>query len=113
MQGYDTVSYFNGSTPLRGKEEFSTMHKGARWLFSTEKNLQAFKANPDYYMPQYGGYCAFSVAKGNLVRGDATLWVIVDEKLYINYNKGVHRLWLRRPEKMIARGNKNWPTILG
>ena len=113
MQGYDTVAYFTAGKPVKGNEQFVTYHEGARWLFSSEENLQAFTANPEFYMPQFGGYCAFSVAKGKLVKGDATLWVIVDEKLYVNFNKGIHKLWLKRSDKMIAKGNGNWPSILG
>jgi len=112
MQGYDTVSYFKDGKPVKGSEQYSTVFKDARWLFSSEENRQAFIADPDFYMPQYGGYCAFSVTKGKLVKGDAKLWVIVDEKLYVNYNKGVHRLWLKRQKKMIKKANKNWPSIL-
>lgn len=113
MQGHDTVAYFTVGKPVKGSEQYSTMHKGARWLFSSEENLQAFIASPEQYMPQYGGYCAFSVAKGKLVKGDAKLWVVVDEKLYVNYNKGIHKLWLKRPGKMIKKGNSKWPSILG
>ena len=113
MQGYDTVAYFTVGKPVKGESQMSTMYQGARWLFSSEENLQAFSANPERYMPQFGGYCAFSVAKGKIVKGDATLWVIVDDKLYVNYNKGIHKLWLKQPEKMINKGNGNWPGILG
>ena len=113
MQGYDTVAYFTVGEAVKGNEQFSTMHEGALWLFSSDENLQAFVASPEHYMPQFGGYCAFSVAQGKIVKGDARLWEIVDNKLYVNYNKGIHKLWLKRPEKLIEEAEDNWPTILG
>ena len=113
LQGYDTVAYFTVGKAVKGEERFSTMHEGAIWLFSSDENLQAFIASPERYMPQFGGYCAFSVAQGKIVKGDAKLWEIVDNKLYVNYNKGIHKLWLKRPEQLIAEAQENWPTILG
>ncbi|MDC0434471.1 YHS domain-containing protein [bacterium] len=113
LQGYDTVAYFTAGKAVKGEEQFSTMHEGAIWLFSSDENLQTFMASPERYMPQFGGYCAFSVAQGKIVKGDAKLWEIVDNKLYVNYNKGIHKLWLKRPEQLIAEAQENWPTILG
>ena len=113
MQGYDTVAYFTVGKAVKGNKQFSTKHDGALWLFSSDENLQSFVASPERYMPQFGGYCAFSVAQGKIVKGDARLWEIVDNKLYVNYNKGIHKLWLKRPEKLIEEAQGNWPTILG
>lgn len=113
LQGYDPLSYFQLSAPIKGDTRFSFTHLGAEWLFSSESNRDAFIDAPDAYMPQFGGYCAFSVAKGNLVKGDPTLYALVDGKIYVNFNKGVHARWLARPEQMIEKGQSNWPSILG
>ena len=113
LEGHDTVAYFKDAALTKGNKSISLEHKGAKWLFSSDENLAAFAADPDKYMPQFGGYCAFSVAKGKLVKGDPELWHVEDEKLYVNFNKGVHRLWLKRKQSMIADADSHWPAVLG
>lgn len=113
LQGYDPVSYFNGAKPVKGDKNLKLKHENANWLFSSEENRAAFTDNPELYVPQFGGYCAFSIAQGKIVKGDATLWAVVDDKLYINFNKGIHRLWLKRSQTLISRAQSKWPSILG
>ena len=36
----------------------------------------------------------------------------VQENLYINFNKGIHLLWLKRKQLHIAKARENWPAIL-
>ena len=45
-EGYDVVSYFVKSKPLKGKSKYQLVFDGAKFKFSTEKNLQLFKKNP-------------------------------------------------------------------
>lgn len=113
LQGYDPLSYFQQAAPIKGDSRFNVMYNGAKWLFSTDANRIAFVQDPDAYMPKFGGYCAFSVAKGKLVKGDPTLYAVIDNRLYVNFNKGVHALWLARSDQMIAKAQTNWPSILG
>jgi hypothetical protein len=40
-------------------------------------------ADPDRYAPQYGGYCAGSMAMGELSVANPTAWTIVNGKLYM------------------------------
>ena len=63
LGGYDAVSYFDAGGPQKGKESNATDWKGAKWYFATAENLAAFKAAPEKYAPQYGGYCAFADRK--------------------------------------------------
>ena len=56
IKGYDTVAYFTKGEPVKGKKEFETVWKGAKWRFSTAQHKDLFAANPQKYAPQYGGY---------------------------------------------------------
>lgn len=56
VKGYDVVAYFSTGEPTKGKKAFSYQWQGAKWRFSNAENLAAFKAAPDKYAPQYGGY---------------------------------------------------------
>ena len=110
--GYDPVAYFNEHKPVPGKPDISYSWKGATWRFASEQNRDAFKAMPEKYAPQYGGYCAYAVAKGSTVQGDPKAWHIVDGKLYLNLSPSVQKLWEKDIPGYIKAANKNWPAVL-
>lgn len=107
--GYDTVAYFTEGKPIKGKKKHRVEHLEAKWYFSSVENLELFKKNPEKYAPQYGGYCAWAVgANAARAPGDPKLWEIVDNKLYLNFNKRVHGLWSEDIPGFILSGDKNW-----
>jgi YHS domain-containing protein len=56
IKGYDPVAYFTRGEPTKGSEEFEYEWNGAKWRFATAEHLDIFKADPEKYAPQYGGY---------------------------------------------------------
>jgi YHS domain-containing protein len=113
LGGHDTVAYFTEGRPVEGAARFETSWKGARWRFASQQNLDMFRAAPERYAPQYGGYCAWAVgARNYLAPGNAQYWRIVDGKLYLNYDASVQRNWLRDVPGFIAAADRNWPAIL-
>lgn len=111
IQGYDPVAYFKESKPVKGKKEISFAWKGATWLFSSEQNRTDFETNPDKFVPQYGGYCAYGVADGHKAPTSPDAWTIVDKKLYLNYDNSVRALWSKDRDTFIKKANVNWPTV--
>ncbi len=109
--GYDVVSYFSG-VPAKGKAEFTADYMGAQWQFSTQANLDLFETNPKAFAPQYGGYCAWAVAKGKLAKGRPQHWTVEDGKLYLNFNKKIKARWEKDKSTFIMQGDANWPAIL-
>jgi YHS domain-containing protein len=113
VSGYDTVAYFTAGKPVKGKAEFKTEYQGAEWRFASADNLAAFKANPEKYAPQYGGYCAYAVgAKNALVSSDPEAWSIVNGKLYLNYDKDVQQTWVKDQTNYIKQADANWPGLV-
>ena len=110
--GYDTVAYFTVGRPVKGSNRFKTRWKGADWYFSSRENLEKFKANPQAYAPQYGGYCAYGVSQNAAVKGDPLLWKIVNGKLYLNINRQVVNIWNKDIDGYIAKANRHWPGVL-
>jgi YHS domain-containing protein len=94
IKGYDPVSYFTQSLPMKGKKAYQLEWKGAMWRFSTKENLHAYKTSPEKYAPQYGGYCAWAVSQGKTADVDPKQWTVENEKLYLNYNADVQKKWL-------------------
>jgi len=113
--GYDVVAYFNNQA-LEGNKEFTSKYDGAEYKFSSEKNLNLFTANPEKYVPQYGGYCAYAIAeKADKVSINPKTFKIKDGKLYLFYNAwGTNTLELWQKENEVALKNKadeNWEKI--
>ncbi|MDA9765017.1 YHS domain-containing protein [Opitutales bacterium] len=64
IKGYDPVSYYTDAKATKGQKAFEYEYRGAKWRFSSKQNLDQFKADPDAYAPQFGGYCAWAVSQG-------------------------------------------------
>lgn len=112
LGGYDAVAYFSEGGPQRGSREFEHRWRGAAWRFASEANRARFAAEPERFAPRYGGYCAWAVSRGYTAAGDPLLWKIVDEKLYLNYNKKAQSQWEEDIPGNIARADENWPTLV-
>ena len=56
IKGYDPVAYFAEHRAVKGKEEFEYLYEGAQWRFLSAGHRDLFAANPERYMPQYGGF---------------------------------------------------------
>lgn len=112
LRGYDTVEYFQSGKALKGSKKFELSWQGAKWRFISAKNLEKFKSNKNKYAPQYGGYCSSAVAGGYTAPTDPHSFKIVNGKLYLNYNKSVHRAWLKNIKRNIEKADKNWPGVL-
>jgi YHS domain-containing protein len=110
--GYDAVSYFTAVQPVPGTVAFSLVHEGATWLFADGANRAAFQANPEKYVPQYGGYCAWAVSEGYTAPGDPKVFKVVGGRLYLNYNRSVATNWEKHTTRNISRGDANWPKVL-
>jgi len=110
VEGYDVVAYFTEGKPVEGRKEFETEWNGAKWLFATAANRDLFKADPEKYAPQYGGYCAYAVSKGHTAGIYPKNWKVVDGKLYLNHRFAQGR-WLKDVPGNITKGDGNWPKI--
>jgi YHS domain-containing protein len=111
LKGYDPVAYFTESKPLLGDPKLAYHYQGADWYFASEKNRSMFKADPEKYTPQYGGYCAYGTADGHKAPTEADAWTIQDGKLYLNYNRKVQTMWNKDRPGYIKKADTNWPSI--
>ena len=108
---YDTVSYFTDGKPTHGSAQYTATYKNAIYQFSSAENRNKFRANPEYYAPQYGGFCAMGVALEKKLTVDPTAWYIENNKLYLNLNKAVQKKWLTDVPGYVETSEHNWPEI--
>ncbi len=112
INGYDTVAYFTVGKPVKGLDNLTTEWMGAKWKFSTAGNLELFKASPEKYAPQYGGYCAYGITQDSLVKVEPDQFTIRDGKLYLNYDADVQRTWLKDAAGYIKQADAKFQSLL-
>ena len=112
VSGYDTVAYFTEGKPVKGDPKITSNYNGAVWQFATITNKEKFDANPEQFIPQYGGYCAWAVSENYTASANPNNWKIIDGKLYLNYNTEVQKIWEKDIPSLINKANKNWPSVL-
>lgn len=110
--GYDTVAYFTDGKPTKGQDALAYEWMGAKWKFASQAHLDMFKASPEKYAPQHGGYCAYGVSQDNLVSIEADKFKILDGKLYLNYDADVQTKWLKDPAGFIKLADTKFATLL-
>ena len=114
-EGYDVTEYFNNKA-VEGNKEFTTTYDGAKFQFTSQANLEAFKKSPEKFIPQYGGYCAYAIAdKGKKVSIDPETFEIRDGKLYLFYNSwGVNTLekWNKEGAEVLKKkADIEWDSV--
>lgn len=109
--GYDLVSYHNGKKPLQGNGNNVVRHDGVNYLFASKANAETFSADAEKYLPAYGGYCAYGAAVGKKFIGDPTVWEVVDDRLYLNLDNGIKKIWAQDIGGNIAKADENWTRI--
>ena len=109
--GYDPVSYFTVSGPVRGSGRYTAEHQGITYLFANEADKNAFQKDPAKYLPAFGGYCAYGVAEGKKFWANPEVWEIVDGTLYLNLDKSIQQKWDEDKPGYIKKADGNWDAI--
>lgn len=112
LDGHDPVAYFTEGAPREGSAEFVHEWQGAQWRFASAENLARFRAQPERYAPQFGGYCAWAVSRGYTADVDPEAFRVVNGRLYLNYSKSVQRRWEQDVPGNISKAEANWPGVL-
>jgi YHS domain-containing protein len=111
LKGYDPVAYFTNGQPTKGTGQYSFQWKGINYRFASAENLQRFKADPEKYLPQYGGYCAYAMSIDRIADISPTEWTIFGGKLYLNNNFFSQTLWSLDKSGRTEAGDRNWAVF--
>ena len=111
IRGYDPVAYFTEGKPVRGSSQFTAQYKGSTFHFGSKANRDAFVADAAKYAPQYGGFCAFGTAGGYKAAIQPTAFTIVDQKLYLNYNRDIQAKWNQDIPGYVKSADGKWPEV--
>ena len=109
VQGYDVVAYFTDGKAVKGSPDYEMPFDDSQWRFANASHKQMFAADPDRYMPQYGGMCAGGMAMGVSVPANPDKWVIVDGKLYMVSGSAANlEDWKAHAAENIEAADKIW-----
>ena len=116
VDGYDLISYFSNKEAQTGNKEIKYTYKNAHYYFSSTDNLNKFKLNPKKYLPAFGGWCAYSMAKdGEKEKVDAESYLIIKGKLYLFYDrlfKDNRDKWLDDKTDILIKAEQKWKKII-
>lgn len=116
LQGYSPVSYLDLQSAQKGLKEFKATHDGVAYYFTSKAQENKFKENPEKYLPQYGGFCAFGVSVGAKFRVDPNKFVVKDGKYFLFLNDlevDARQLWVEgNHEKLVSKADGNWAKLI-
>jgi YHS domain-containing protein len=111
LKGHDPVASFTTGAPTMGSEAFIASEGGSTYLFATAENRDTFIADPERYLPAYGGFCAMAMSFGKKVDIDPNAWAIVDDQLYVQANPQAATVWQRDIPGNIVKADGHWPNV--
>ena len=110
LKGYDPVAYFTDGKPIPGKVEIAAQHDGLDYRFVNEDHRKLFLADPEHYVPKYGGFCAQGAAYALMFGGEAEKFQIINDRLFIYGDQGAIDAWNSSPKKHLEYSEHYWNT---
>lgn len=111
LRGNDSVALFTNLEVTPGFAEFSVVQDNVAYYFSSAKSMKQFMADPTTYITQFGGYCAFGVAKGKKLDGSPRFADVLDGKIYLFLNAAVFKAYKKDRHGIINAAKAKWPGI--
>lgn len=111
LRGDDAVALATGMEVTLGHAEFTVEHDGVAYYFSSVETMEQFAADPERYMPEYGGFCAFGVAIGMKLDASNRFADIVDGRLYVFLNAVAFAKYEEDKAGTLEKAEANWPAM--
>ena len=106
--GADVVAYFTQNAYVQGNAQYTSKYQDVDFHFSSAEHKAMFDAEPEKFMPQYGGYCANGIMFGIPWGGNASDFKVVDGKLYIFGGEVSQAAFELELQKNIALADEYW-----
>ena len=110
LTGYDVISYLEKRAE-RGTRENSASYGGVTWWFTSEEHRRIFAAEAERFVPEYGGFCAYSVGRGAAATADPRVYAVTGGKLYLFFDPAVKAAWEQEQRISTANADRNWPKL--
>lgn len=111
IQGYDPVAYFTQDAAVPGDPRIRAEYQEVIFYFSSAQNLELFNEDPEAYLPQYGGWCAWAASRNSIADVDPTQFVVHNGRLFLNYSGFINLRFRTRLDHNIEQADRNWPDL--
>jgi hypothetical protein len=116
LQGYSPVSYLDLGLAQRGLKQFKSEYDKVFYYFTSAEQKSKFDADPQKYLPKYGGYCAYGVYAGAKFRPDPNKFIVKDGQYFLflyNLELDAEQLWMaeNNHSSLVKKANENWRKL--
>lgn len=115
LSGFSPVSYLDLGLAQRGVKTHKSTYDDVIYYFTNEEQKAKFDKDPERYLPQFGGYCAFGIYVGAKFRTDPNKFLVKDDQYFLFLNDlevDAKQLWLAEDHKKLAsKANMNWKKL--
>jgi len=115
IQGYDPVSYLDDAKPAPGNVKIQSEYRGVKYRFATSEHRATFNANPDKYLPAYGGWCATAMADGSKVEIDPKNFKVTGGRVFLFYKGFLGNAindWNKDEKGLTVKADTKWDTLV-
>jgi len=117
LGGYCPASYLLAGKAVKGDAAYRSEYQGNVYFLADAEAKKQFDADPDKFLPQYGGLCTVALGGtyGNRLPSDPTLFRVVDGKVYLFSVERAVKNFDGKPKEYIATANERFakPMIQG
>ncbi len=110
--GFDPIAFFLDHEAREGLSAYEFKYAGVVWRFRNEGNRAAFEAQPNQYMPRFGGYDPLAAARGVPAAGFPSLFGLYKNRLFLFANEENRKAFLASPDEVITAAEAAWPKVL-
>lgn len=111
IDGFDPVAYFTDARPVRGQPALELSAAGAVWRFANAGNRAFFRAHPEIYGPQFGGFDPTDIARGVAYPGNPRVWMIHDARLYLFGRQDSRDAFAAAPARFLQEAARRWSDV--
>ncbi len=111
VHGYDPVAYFAEGRALKGSRQMMERLGNATYYFASRANKITFLRDAPRFQPQFGGFCAASMAMGHVEDINPRIFAIHNGRLYLFRDEAGRDWFLRHPEDAVRRATEHYVEL--
>lgn len=109
--GYDPVAYLADGQPRLGLPDYELRYARLVWRFANKGNMEAFAADPERFIPAYGGHGALKMSRGVAAPGHPTVWLAVGPRVFLFSDAPSRFAFLLEVDILIDQADTAWPDV--
>ena len=108
IDGYDAVNYQNQKSALKGSVTYKYKLNENHWIFMSKANMNMFVKKPHRYIPQYGGFCTYSISEGYTYPPNPEVWKLYNGRLYLFKDEEAKSVAEANWKEVLNKAEQNW-----